>query len=50
VFVSLFNLNSRPILFNPWLWMHLDGKRLTAKYRASKMFLPPFFGRNPGLS
>jgi hypothetical protein len=23
--------------------MHLEGKRLTAKYRASKMFLPPFF-------
>jgi len=30
--------------------MHLEGKRLTAKYRASKMFLPPFFGLNPGLS
>ncbi len=23
--------------------MHLEGKRLTAKYRASKMFLLPFF-------
>jgi hypothetical protein len=23
--------------------MHLDGKRLTAKYRASKMFWPPSF-------
>ncbi len=30
--------------------MHLEGKRLTAKYRASKMFLPPFFGLNPGRS
>jgi hypothetical protein len=43
VLVSLFKLNSLPILFNPRLWMHLEAKRLTAKYRASKMFLPPFF-------
>jgi hypothetical protein len=26
--------------------MHLEAKRLTVKYRASKMFLPPFFGLN----
>ena len=30
--------------------MHLGGKRLTTKYRASKMFSPPFFGLNPELT
>jgi hypothetical protein len=30
--------------------MHLEDKRLTAKYRASKMFFASHFGRNPVLS
>jgi hypothetical protein len=29
------------ILFKPWRWMHLEAKRLTGKYRASKMFYSP---------
>lgn len=28
------------ILFKPRRWMHLGGKRLTGKYRTSKMFAP----------
>jgi hypothetical protein len=43
VLLSWFTPNSWPIVFNPRLWMHLEAKRLTAKNRASKMFLPPFF-------
>src|SRR5688500_9745678 len=28
-------------LVKPWRWMHLEAKRLTEKYRPSKMFLLP---------
>jgi hypothetical protein len=28
-------------IVKPWRWMHLEAKRLTEKYRASKMFLLP---------
>ena len=31
-------------LVKPWRWMHLEAKRLTEKYRPSKMFLLPISG------
>lgn len=40
--VTLFKLTADQLLFNPRLWMHLESKRLTTKYRASKMFSLPF--------
>jgi hypothetical protein len=30
-------------VFKPWRWMHLEAKRLTGKYRASKMFRSLYF-------
>jgi zinc protease len=38
---NVFSGNAIPaILFKPRHWMHLEAKRLTTKYRASKMFSP----------